>query len=389
MEIRKALSQDTKEVKELWKYCFNDSDVFVDWYFTHKYRDENTIIAVEDKTVSALQIIPYTLNIRQSNQESGYVVGVSTAPEARGKGIIPKLIKFSFEDMRKRGINISILMPFMFSFYTRYGYDLCYHQIKHKFQISKLKDIILTGGKFVRARQDSISALKVCYGLYMTNKHGYVMRNEKEWLDIMGDLDTDGGQIYIYIDENNRPKGYISYYIEDETMIVKEMAYDNIVSQRHLYSFIYNHISHLKHVTLRLAIDDLTHFLVPDLNQEMSILPFMMTRIIDVKKLLTSIRYPENIKESLSFRISDPLCPWNEAPFRLEIYNGLGVCHHLDKNCNIDITCSINTLGQIVMGEIDILDLERLEKISLYEKNILTKLTRVFPRQNNYINEYI
>lgn len=52
-----------EQVKELWKLCFpDDSDEFVNLYFSSRYTDEiNSAITENGRVVSALQRIPYPM----------------------------------------------------------------------------------------------------------------------------------------------------------------------------------------------------------------------------------------------------------------------------------------------------------------------------------------
>ena len=51
-----------EKVRDLWQNCFDDSEDFMNLYFSTKYSDENTLVKVEGGLVlSALQMLPYTM----------------------------------------------------------------------------------------------------------------------------------------------------------------------------------------------------------------------------------------------------------------------------------------------------------------------------------------
>ena len=53
----------------IWNYCFNDEDTFVDYYFNHKYKNYNTIVACEDNDiVSSLQLNQYKIKLDNFNE---------------------------------------------------------------------------------------------------------------------------------------------------------------------------------------------------------------------------------------------------------------------------------------------------------------------------------
>ena len=64
MNIRYAKEDEIDNIKDIWNYCFNDVDSFVDYYFNHKYSNQNTIVACEDSDiVSSLQLNQYKIKL--------------------------------------------------------------------------------------------------------------------------------------------------------------------------------------------------------------------------------------------------------------------------------------------------------------------------------------
>ncbi|RRH41060.1 GNAT family N-acetyltransferase, partial [Clostridioides difficile] len=46
MEIRYAKEEEIESIKEIWSYCFNDTESFMKYYFNDKYKSENTVVAL-------------------------------------------------------------------------------------------------------------------------------------------------------------------------------------------------------------------------------------------------------------------------------------------------------------------------------------------------------
>lgn len=44
MEFTFANREDKKAVKNLWKYCFTDTDEYIDYYFTKRYDVKNNFL---------------------------------------------------------------------------------------------------------------------------------------------------------------------------------------------------------------------------------------------------------------------------------------------------------------------------------------------------------
>ncbi|WP_242824164.1 GNAT family N-acetyltransferase [[Clostridium] dakarense] len=146
MEIRYARSNETDDIKDIWNYCFDDSDSFVDYYFNDKYRRFNTVVVDEgEEIVSSLQLNQYKLILNDKVYDSSYVVGVSTLPQVRGRGYMRNIMKFTLKELYEKDQLISILMPIDYRLYRQYGYEHCYDQLEYTIDIEDLKRFKISG----------------------------------------------------------------------------------------------------------------------------------------------------------------------------------------------------------------------------------------------------
>lgn len=117
----------TPTVRAIWKTVFEDSDEYIDLFFSRQYKPENTLIYFEENTpVAALQMVEYSISFYGEIIPFYYLVGLSTLPEYRGKGYMGELIERAHKVMLKRQIPLSILVPAeesLFAYYERFGYQ--------------------------------------------------------------------------------------------------------------------------------------------------------------------------------------------------------------------------------------------------------------------------
>lgn len=113
-------------VRKIWKDVFADEEAYMDLFFTEKYKDENTLLAIEKgQVVAALQMLPFEIKFYGVKLPFYYLAGLSTIPEFRGQGLMSQLIKKSHDVMRQRQIPLSILIPAsesLFHYYEQFGY---------------------------------------------------------------------------------------------------------------------------------------------------------------------------------------------------------------------------------------------------------------------------
>lgn len=114
------------QIPEMWKVCFGDSQPYFDIYFRERYRNENTLAYFEgDRAVASLQLLHYNFTYCDTEIPIAYISGACTLPEARKKGYMAALLKRTFEELEKKNIPLSLLVPeeeWLLRFYNKYGY---------------------------------------------------------------------------------------------------------------------------------------------------------------------------------------------------------------------------------------------------------------------------
>lgn len=125
--MRFAEKRDFPAVRALWETCFPDEGGFNDWFFAHCYKEEHTLLCLEDETLVAMvQMLPYRMTAGGVSREVTYIYGACTDPAHRRKGHMARLLERSFELDREAGRVASVLIPaeeWLFDFYRPFGYE--------------------------------------------------------------------------------------------------------------------------------------------------------------------------------------------------------------------------------------------------------------------------
>ncbi len=134
--IKFADNSTAQQVREMWKIVFGDPDNYMEVYFSYKYRNENTLLYINDgKAVSSLQMLPYNFTFCGSEIPIIYLSGVCTLPSYRGRGYSSKLLIKSFEVAAERNIPLILLVPqedWLFNFYEKLGFAQTFDSGKEK-----------------------------------------------------------------------------------------------------------------------------------------------------------------------------------------------------------------------------------------------------------------
>jgi predicted acetyltransferase len=384
----------TPDVKALWQYCFDDAPSFVDWYFENYYVPSNTLGAFErSDLVAALQMIPYTVFIRNTPLPVSYIVGISTAAHARGGGIGKELLRSSLVEMKNKGHFLSLLMPFEGSFYFPYDWNFCYFHHRYTLDLEELRLLRTNFGNFEKVEpKNHIPLLNELYTQFVSSTHGYVIRTPQNWIHLIEDLAFEEGHCYVLKDKEV-PIGYVLYYFDKEKIVIREMAYTTPLAKRAFFDFFYKHRSHKKSLTWSSPVNDLTYSQIGTSKISTHLYPFLTARIVDVVGLLSALHYTEDMPR-VRLKITDTLAPWNDGIFIFEVKNKKGIIQTCVQSpsheASYDVSISIGGLSQLIMGFVDVDTLISEGILDILGKNedFSSFLAKTFPKMTNYINEY-
>lgn len=385
MNIRLARECDQNNIMEIWNYCFNDGPKFTEYYFNNKYKNYNTIVIEEETNiVSSLQLNQYKIKLNDKEYDTSYVVGVSTLPEARGRGYMKYLMDFTLNELYKKGQLISILMPIDYRLYRKYGYEHCYDQIEYEINIEDLRGF-KSSGNLIKASLDYIDDMIKIEKSFLQNLNGIVIRDEDYYKNLFKEVESEDGHIYIHNDKEN--DGYIIYFINGDSIFVRELYYSNINALKGMLRLLYNHNTQCNKVVITSPIDDKIRFVLSNpKTATIKLKPFMMGRIINLKKYLESLYIESNKSDSINIYVKDEYIKENNKVFRITLENNkLNV---EEGDFNYDVEFDINTVSQLAFSYINCKEAYLLNNLE-ENKKVIEFLDLVFIKKDNYINEYI
>lgn len=106
-----------KDMMELWKKTFHDSDRYIQLVFDTYYRPENAFTVYDgDLLIASLLGVGYGFlrkdkDGKKESYQGFYLCGLATHPEYRRRGIMGELMKQAEESAKRRGFDITFLIP--------------------------------------------------------------------------------------------------------------------------------------------------------------------------------------------------------------------------------------------------------------------------------------
>ncbi|MFP4698124.1 MAG: enhanced intracellular survival protein Eis [Eubacteriales bacterium] len=385
MPIEIATTKDYKNIKELWQKLFQDSEEFIEYYFNIKVLTNEILCYKKNKKIiSMIHLNPYYLSINNNKQQFAYYVGVGTDVDYQNKGYMRYIMEYSLNYLYEKGHSISILMPIDDRIYKRFGFSFItkyYEVYLCKEDLNTIKDnrYYITS----KIKEDKIADISTFYQNMMNNYQVYIERNKNYYNEILKELDSEKG-IIIGSYKGEKLAGYIMIYNNSELCEIREIMYDNYETLEILLSYIKEN-SNSKMIKINTHRLDIRHFIPFTKNIKRIIKPYIMARIINVRKILQFI-YSKN-KCIINIKVNDSIIKHNNGVFKLD----LRVNESIVKNTNedSDIELDIGTLVQLIMGFETVEELIKVNKIIVNNKGIINEFKNIFFIKNIFINEIV
>ncbi|AJY75238.1 hypothetical protein VN24_12455 [Paenibacillus beijingensis] len=406
MEIRVLRADEFDLYLELAQYAFqiemteeqtNDA--------RGRFKPEHVTGAFEDGNLAAmLTIIPLDIYLQGAKVQMGGVAGVSSWPEKRRQGCVGKLIAHALEQMRSSGQTVSMLAPFSFSFYRKYGWEMAFEHKKYTIATSFLPPRIDTGGRVERRDNDRELVAEI-YEAYASRYNGTLSRSAEWWTTSV--YRRKKGSTAVYFGADNRPSGYAIYKVQDRKLTIHELVYLDEEARRALWTFFANHDSMIDETVVTAPADDDLPFLLPNPRIGQEMVPYFMARIVDVEQLVNMYRFAEGVRGHFTLRLTDSYAPWNEGVWRFTADGSGGAALELERGADPvspetesetaatlehydhdnELTCGIETLSAILFGFKRPLELVRAGRLngSLDSAELLEKL---IPRRSTYLLDF-
>jgi predicted acetyltransferase len=308
----------------------------------------------------------FTTRIRDGWHTAGGVSVVTADPTIRRSGVVATLLDEMLAEFRSESIDFSVLWPFEYEFYRRFGWGK-----SNDYALVTLPPDALAAvapdpaGEFVRLTADDWAAVEAVRDEWATEALA-VRRSEEFWRYRIFDSWRTDPYVYGWRAEHDGDlRGYVVYRVEEgdapdegKTMVVQELAGVDREAADHLYRFCRNHDSQAESVRIRMPVDtSLLDRLTDPRAADFEIRPGPMVRIVDVARALSALSYPADVSATVTLSVTDPRCDWNEGLFELAVAEGSGTVTRLADDpdrasSDADVRLGIAPLSQLAVGSL-------------------------------------
>ncbi|MHA2496465.1 MAG: GNAT family N-acetyltransferase [Candidatus Hodarchaeales archaeon] len=401
MEIRQLNSDDRENFARLMRYAFEptkntyDKAVKEDWEDTQPHlKDMSQCYGCFDgeAMVSVSAFFESTVIIRKKEIPFGGVWGVATAPHYRNQGLIRLIFKQMLQEMNLKGIPLSILYPFKFSFYERFGYKMANEVRRYQIEVNE----IITRPVSDRSVSEvfSLEDIKPIYREIAGNSYNYmVKRTEEDWRRRINP--ERPGYFFVCYDDNKKPKGYLiaqfqereaeDFEKSEETIYLAEIFWTDRKTRQALFNFLKDHTDHRRYVLFGSADPCMLSYVENPRVKQTDIFAGSMARIVNVKDILEGFDYPSEEDASFVMQVKDSFCEWNNSSFSCNLDGGKVTIAKTSNSA--DVSIEIGALTQMIVGYRTASQLHESWEIES-SPQLLQTLDRLFPNQNNFFRDF-
>ncbi len=192
--IRYLEEQEICKSRELYEQSFpEDSNSFVDYYYSEKIKSSKVLVAEEDYIVAMLHQNSYKMSFREKIRDIDYIVAVATDERHRRKGLMRSLLKYALDSMYEEKKPITFLLPANKAYYEPFGFNF----------ISSYYEQILDEDIEVKryTESDYEALLEFCKNYFEENYELYCIRDEYYLDRLIKELKSEDGYIELFYKE--------------------------------------------------------------------------------------------------------------------------------------------------------------------------------------------
>ena len=358
----------------------------------------------------------FSLRIRGRDRDAAGLSAVASPPEHRREGHVERLLRESLTEYRDDGVAFSVLWPFEYAFYRRYGWAAVsrYRWVEtppERLAFAAEGSADRTGddgadgspGRFRRLDEDDYDAAADLLAATAERYDFTMARTEAWWREYtLRGWKTDP---YVYgFELDGALRALLSYEFEERddgdgrAMVVSDAAVADPADWDRVFRFCRDHDSQVERVRLRLPADVSLLDRVDDpraVTEEVR--PGPMFRLVDVPAALRGLAPDPALDAAFTLAVDDPLVDWHDRPIRVTVADGEVDAERVDAaeagesdTDDSDVTAGIGALSQLYAGYRDVDDLRAHAALDVGDgpgESLAADLAALFPPRRTFLRE--
>jgi predicted acetyltransferase len=332
----------------------------------------------------------FSARVREDWVPMAGLAAVATPPEHRREGLGRRLVEDALQ--RWRGdYPLAALWPFEHAYYRQFGWALSNTSVRYACPPAALAPARGADGTARRVGPEEWEQLQDVHEAHGAGRT-LTLRRDGEWWRRRVFRSLGGGKRYVYaVERDGRVDGYVAYTVENggAQLRVSDLAFRDREAYRRILGLLADHDSQVEEVVLYREDERSLFSLVDDPEAvDCTVEAGPQVRVVDVRRALETLSYPEDVTATLRLAVADRHAPWNDGLLELRIDGGAGECRWLDDGeASADVSLGIGALSQLYVGFRSAAELARAGSLDA-DGGAAGTLGALFPPETVYLREY-
>jgi predicted acetyltransferase len=295
----------------------------------------------------------------------GGIAGVACLPASRGKGYAGALMRYSLERMREAGQIVSVLLPFSFDYYRRFGWEWIGVDRRYAVPSRILRPDPETENVRAATPADR-PAIQAVYAQFAGRYRGPIARDEKHWNRVLEDSDERFTYTYLY-EQEGRPEGYLTCRDgKGEETELREFLTVTARARRALLGLLRRHEMQIQKFVWFAPGDDTLWSQIAHWDIETRSEPKAMGRLVDVPGALQAWKPDADRRGTVIFGVRDECASWNAGTWRAEFEGGR--VRVLPSKETPQVSLSIQALSQAYFGTPTVDEIRDADHLTVHDE---------------------
>ncbi|HAN20704.1 MAG TPA: hypothetical protein DCP51_03365 [Clostridiales bacterium] len=318
----------------------------------------------DDETLMAqVAVITYKSMYYGNIMTASGIAGVSTLPEYRRLGCIREIFKYIFDSDKMQKWDTSLLYPFSFRYYRKFGFERILQHKTIKVPFSALAVIPRNDKGVLYQSKDQLPELLELYNNFGKKFNAFFYREGGKYFN-----ETpfkSGKYTYIWYD-GGKPRAYATGIVEGRTLNVSELVWLDKEALIGIIGFLRMFEGQLDDIFFSTLDKNNPLDLLIDCDRSTSFGMYdgAMGRAVDIKKCLSLYPFPGE-EGSVVIEVTEDFIKENNGFYHVKFGNGVVKVSH-KKTGKPDISISICSLSRLLFGETEQKSIEYLPETVIH-----------------------
>jgi predicted acetyltransferase len=325
-EIRLVESEaEQQQFMKLAQYCFNDELGWTQFLFPLSEGDTAWGVFDDEQLLCGTISKAYGCHVFGQVVPASGISCVATGPENRNRGLVRQIMTRVIQLDRDAGKVVSILYPFRFGFYEKFGYGSLGPAAMQEFDPKDVRFTQAPEGRFewFTATDEEMTSIQAVLGAWARDYELGLIPPRYPTEKQAESLEQLKRKVFLYYDSADRCRGYVQLAKKSESqfetdLLLRRMAWDGPEAFRALLHFIWTHRNQCRKVLWWTARTVPVHLAVRELRLTRKDVFMWMGRPLDVKTVLDMKFRRQPLDGRIEFSVEDPVLTHNTGTYVVE-----------------------------------------------------------------------